>query len=879
MPKRLRTRNSKLETAKSVIAIELRIMERHSVGAYVEDFLTHGPECAYVQRRGYRTERWSYRQIAGTAFQVARELEARKILKGDRILIWGENCAEWVAVFFGCALRGVIAVPMDDAASPDFARRVRADVDARLLACSRKHVSAIPGADLLIFEELRATVARHSAGSYQPASVFASDPLEIIFTSGTTSEPKGVMISHANVLSNVAPLETEIGNYLKYERWVHPVRFLNLLPLSHVFGQFLGIFLPPLMAGTVIFQESLNPSEIMETIRRQRVSVLVAVPRMLQSLKDKIERDLESQRKEERFRAKFRAAAGKKFLHRWWIFRDVHRRFGWKFWAFISGGAALDSETEEFWSCLGYAVIQGYGLTETTSLVSVNHPFRLGKGSIGKVLPGREIKLADDGEILVRGGGVAAGYWKGQAIESVAGEEGWYRTGDVGTLDAEGNLYFKGRKKDVLVSAAGMNVYPDDLETSLKRQPEVRDCVVVGMESRGNTEPCAVLILREGNAIPPQRNPNGPASAAVDAIIRRANDSLAEYQRIREWFVWPESDFPRTSTGKPRTNVIRDVVQAAREACPSAVLGASPLQELISKISGRRAPDLSRDAKLEDDLGLSSLERVDLLSALEDRFQVDLSEASFSTVRTVGDLEQMLSGRGFARTEYHYPRWTLSWPVRWIRMLAYYGLMRPAMMLLGWPKIEGRENLAGVTGPVLVVCNHVDDVDVGFVQTALPARLRHWLATATGGEALEALRTPPPGRNFFASTYDRVQWISGVALLNLFPLPREAAFLKSFAYAGECIDHGYSVLVFPEGHHTTDGKLRPFRAGIGLLAKRLSVPVVPMRIDGLFELKQAGKRFAPPGKIRIRIGPPVRFESTAEPMEIARALQKKVAEL
>jgi long-chain acyl-CoA synthetase len=449
----------------------------------------------------------------------------------------------------------------------------------------------------------------------------------------------------------------------------------------------------------------------------------------------------------------------------------------------------------------------------------------------------------------------------------------------VGALDANGNLYFKGRKKDVLVTPAGMNIYPEDLEAALRRQTEVRDCVVVGIERAGNSEPCAVLILREGESGPPKRSLDGAPSGDAGAILQRANASLAEYQRMREWFVWPENDFPRTSTGKPRMNVIRDVVLAAREARPTAVSGASPLEELISKISGCSASGFRADANLEDDLRLSSLERVDLLSALEDRYQVDLSEASFSAARTVGDLEELLGGKGIRRAEYHYPRWALSWPVRWIRMAAYYLLVRPAMMMLGWPKVQGRENLAGVNGPVLVVCNHIDDVDVGFVQTALPARLRHWLATATGGEALEALRTPPAGRNLLARIYDRVQWISGVALLNLFPLPREAAFLKSFAYAGECIDRGYSVLLFPEGHHTTDGRLRPFRAGVGLLAKRLGVAVVPMRIDGLFEVKQAGKRFAPPGKIRIRIGRPVSFDAGADAMQIAHELQQRVAEL
>ena len=192
---------------------------------------------------------------------------------------------------------------------------------------------------------------------------------------------------------------------------MHPLRFLNLLPLSHVFGQFLGMFLPPLLGATVIFQEELKPSEVINTIRRERVSVLVSVPRVLQSLKQKIERDLEDRGEGEAFRRRFRSSEKQHYLRRWWTFRAIRRQFGWKFWAFISGGAALDSETEEFWGRLGYAAIQGYGLTETTSLISVNHPFRLGKGSIGKVLPGREVKLAEDGEILVRGGGVASGYW------------------------------------------------------------------------------------------------------------------------------------------------------------------------------------------------------------------------------------------------------------------------------------------------------------------------------------------------------------------------------------------------------------------------------------------------------------------------------------
>jgi len=168
---------------------------------------------------------------------------------------------------------------------------------------------------------------------------------------------------------------------------------------------------------------------------------------------------------------------------------------------------------------------------------------------------------------------------------------------------------------------------------------------------------------------------------------------------------------------------------------------------------------------------------------------------------------------------------------------------------------------------------------VGFVLTALPARIRHKLATAAGGEALEALRTPPPERNIFARIFDRIEWALGVSLLNLFPLPRDAGFRDSFAYAGESVDRGYSILVFPEGRHTTDGNIRPFRSGVGLLVKNLNIPVVPMRIDGLFELKQAGRKTARPYQITVRIGPPIRFEAGIDPERIATDLQNKVAQL
>jgi long-chain acyl-CoA synthetase len=858
---------------------------------FLANFQAHSDERAYGQRCGYRMEWFTYGQVLEMALRFAGDLEVRGIGKGERVMLWGENCAEWVAAFFGCALRGVVVVPMDDGASGDFAARVSGQVGAKLWVCSRRHAAeGIAKTPIVILEEIKIPTSRKGREKWgTPAPSFGAvvreDILQIVFTSGTTAEPKGVVITHGNVLANIAPLEVEISRYLKYERWVHPVRFLNLLPLSHVFGQFLGMFLPPLLGGTVIFQEELKPSEIVGTIRRDRVSVLVSVPRVLQSLKQKIERDLEDsdsegEKKIEDFRRRFRTSEGKHFLRRWWIFRAIRRQFGWKFWAFICGGAALDAETEQFWDRLGYAAIQGYGLTETTSLISVNHPFKLGKGSIGKVLPGREVRLADDGEILIRGAGVAAGYWdkggerrQGRVdevadVDEVTDKDGWYRTGDVGALDEAGNLYFKGRKKEVIVTPAGLNIYPEDLEAALRRQPEVKDCVVVGIERGGNAEPCAVVILRD--------------DARVAGVVERANQSLAEFQRMRMWVEWPQEDFPRTNTQKPRRNVIAEfaagqVLGSGKEHVASA--GESPVMELIGRITGRSVAGLNGDAALDSEVGLSSLDRVELISALEDRYQVDLSETRFSAARTVGDVERMLRGEARERVEYHYPNWALRWPVMWMRWLAHYLLMRPAMILLGWPRIVGRENLRGWSGPLLVVCNHIADVDFAFVQAALPARLRNRIATATRGEDLEALHTPAASRGFFGRIYDRTQWALGVSLLNLFPLPREAGFRNSFAYAGQAVDAGYSVLVFPEGRHTVDGKMNPFRAGIGLLANNLGIPVLPMRIVGLFEVKQAGRKFARPWKIGVHIGQPMNFADESAPERIAEQLQRAVESL
>jgi long-chain acyl-CoA synthetase len=363
--------------------------------------------------------------------------------------------------------------------------------------------------------------------------------------------------------------------------------------------------------------------------------------------------------------------------------------------------------------------------------------------------------------------------------------------------------------------------------------------------------------------------------------VARVNESLAEYQRMRSWFLWPEADFPRTSTGKPKLAEIRASVEAqwgngnGAGNWPATTGG---IGELIARVKGG-GNGVDSNANLDSDLRLSSLDRVELLGAIEDRYQVDLNETRFASARTVGELESLVRGASPVRSEFVFPRWAQRWPVTWIRTFFYYLLTWPATHLMAHPRVFGRENLRGVKGPVLVISNHVIYLDVGFVLAALPGRLRHRLAVAMGRERLAEMRRPPREWFFLRRWLNRMNYFLVVSLFNVFPLPKKSGFRESFRFAGDLADRGWNILVFPEGDLTPDGKLQPFRAGIGLLASNLKLPVVPLRIDGAYEIREARSKFNRPGRVRVHIGKPVEFSAGADPQEIARVLEKCVAEL
>jgi long-chain acyl-CoA synthetase len=832
-------------------------MRRDTLIDFFRDLITTRGEFL-VYDDGYRRRSHSYQDVGRAARGFAARLAAAGLAKDDKVVFWGENRPEWVACYWGCLLSGIIVVPIDYRSSPDFAARVRALVEAKVVLIG-DDVPQTPAADFGGAARWPFADFEWRADGPMPAvSIGRDDITQIIFTSGATAEPKGVVIRHRNVLANIVPVEREILKYRRYARPFHPLRFLNLLPLSHMFGQSMATSIPPMVRGTVIFTRSFNPHDILKLIKARRISVLVCVPKMLDVLR------------EHAVRAWPESAdpppAGTSIPGRWWRYRRVHSTFGLKFWAFVVGAAPLPPDLEEFWRRMGFAVIQGYGLTETAPIVTLNHPFKTSKGSVGTPIEGVEVRIAEDGEILVRGENVTSGYYvnsqlptpnsQGESVpnpqspipdpqgqgDKVLDADGWLHTGDIGERDAQGRLFIKGRKKEMIVTPEGLNVFPEDVERVLNELPGVRESGVVGVSQGTNEHVHAVLVLEPG--------------VDSDAIVRAANGRLQDHQRIRAASVWTSGELPRTEgTRKLKRRVLRDWVQSGET--PVAASPADTLESLIARFAHGR--DVSGATTLEE-LGLSSLERVELMIALEDRFQTRLDEGRFSEAASVSDLKQLVEHPAPAEEAAEpvdFPSWNRTWPVRIIRRLSLATWILPLARVFARARIEGLEHLADLDGPVIFASNHQSHMDGPVILAALPARVRARVAPAMAKEFFKAHFFPEghTWRQWFTNT---VNYYLAAFYFNAFPLPqREAGARQTLTYIGELTGRGWSILIFPEGERSATGDIKPFRAGIGMIASRLDVPVIPVRLDGVDRVLHMKAKMPTPGRVRVAFGAPM----------------------
>ena len=824
-------------------------------GETVVDFLRgaverYGPRDALLFKPAFRYLRWTYSRLWDESGQVATLLQRRGLTKGDQVILWGPNSPHWVLVFFGCLRAGVTMIPLDLRSAPGYVERVVSRTDPKLAFTSRftPKGEVDLGIPEMAFEELEAAIA----GLPEPEDVEIGpdDLAEIMFTSGTTGDPKGVMLTHRNLTANIEG----ISQYISCKP---SSRLLSILPLSHMYEQMGGLFVTLHYGASVTYPTSRQPTVLSRTMRERKITIMLLVPQGLELLMNGIEREVARQGKEALWAKLLKIAGHLPFPLRRRLFRKVHKQFGGKLDFIVSGGAALDPDLGRKWELLGVKIVQGYGATETSPVIS-NHTIRERRhDSTGRPLPNVEVKISGAGEILVRGENVTPGYWRAPEETAKAFDGDWYKTGDLGYFDDEGFLHIQGRMKDMIVLSSGQNVYPEDIQAVLTKHSHVKDAAVVGLTRGSSVEVHAALVLDDADA--------------AQESVEWANGQLAEQQRIRGFTVWPDEDFPRTHTLKVKKQIVIDTILGKIQPEPPATVassgsqagGARGLLHIIGEVSKRDIGDIVDEAALGDDLELDSLGRVELLSAIEVELGVYMDEAQVGPETTVRQLADLVEEGSKNPPMMSFPSWGMQWWCRITRGALQRGVVFPFVALPYGLKVTGREHLEGITGPVLFASNHNLGLDNPLIIKAIPIEWRRRMAIAG---AANLWKNP-------------VWWIMNPLLGNGFPLAKEGPVRPSLENMGKIIDDGWSVLIYPEGELTVGGPIKPFMNGTGLVAVEGRLPVVPLRLH-IHKLGAPTRfPFLRRGSIEVRFGEPLNFPPGTDHQDATVAIENAVKSL
>ncbi len=810
----------------------------------------HESRDALLIKPAFRYIRWSYQRLWEDSGRVASLIQQKGLRKGDQVVLWGPNSPYWVLAFFGCLRAGLVLVPLDLRSAPDYLERVLSRTDPKLAFVSR--FTPREGVELNVpeigLEELESSIS--GLPGPEPVGIQKDDLAEIMFTSGTTGDPKGVMLTHRNLTANIEGITQYIS--------VEPSnRLLSILPLSHMYEQMGGLFIALHFGASVTYPTSRQPTILARTMRERRITTMLMVPQALELLMNGIEREVRLQGKERIWKALLKIAERTPFGLRRHLFRTVHKQFGGKLELIVSGGASLDFDLGHKWELLGVKVLQGYGATEASPVISNHTMDERRPDSTGRPLPNVQVKLSEGGEILVKGENITPGYYNSPEETAKVFENGWYKTGDLGYFDENGFLHIQGRVKDMIVLPSGQNVFPQDIQDVMVKHPGVTDAVVVGLSKDTSVEVHAALILEN--------------SDEAQQVVDWANSQLAEYQRVRGFTVWPDEDFPRTHTLKVKNQIVIDTILRGAEPSPSSTpqTGSKPsngnrgLVHIIAEISRRRVEDITATCSLGDDLDLDSIGRIELLSAIEVELGVYLDESQVTPETNFDQLASLVEEGTKRPPMVKFPNWGMRLWARMVRGFLQQGLVFPVMTLAYGLKVTGRDNLAGLNGPVMFACNHHMGLDNPLIFKAITRRWRRRLAVAA---AAELWRNP-------------VWWVLNPLLGNGFPIAREGPIRPSLENLGRVIDNGWSILIYPEGVLTVGGPMKPFMQGVGLVAVEGRIPVVPVRL----EVTRAGAPSRLPlfrrGRVEIRFGPPLTFPSDEDYQEATLAIERAVKSL
>jgi long-chain acyl-CoA synthetase len=861
-------------------------------------------------QRGDRVESYSFAEARKMAESVGRWLSDQKLPRGTRAAIVADNHPRWVTTYLGIMTAGCTAVPLDTAFHADQIARLLKDSGTSLVFVDQKHLKTVqeaaaglPAQMVLMDGEASPpaiadldSIFAAGPGSFTPLHVELDSVAGLLYTSGTTADPKGVMLTHGNLMGEV---EAVFG----WAQLGPDDALLGVLPLFHVLSQMANILIPLVKGARVVHLEMLNTTELLRALRERKITAFAVVPQFFYLIHERIFKEI-GKRGElaqsavrammafTRLARRFGWNPGKLF------FGKIHDTFGDRMRYLVTGGSRFDPQIGRDFYALGIDILQAYGLTETTAAAFATLPGNNVIGSVGPPLKGVEGKILDPqpqeegpavGEIAIRGAVVMKGYWNRTDATAAVLKEGWLHTGDLGYFDGGGNLFITGRKKELIVLSNGKNIYPEEIEAHYLKSPYIKEIAVMALEARKGdptSEHLHAVVVPNFEELKHRKIANSKEVIRFD--IEGLSAQIASTKRIGSYEIWQE-DLPRTTTRKLKRFEIEKRVRANQGKAAGADIGAEqPLSEedeaWLEQPEVQRALPILREAatthpekirpkdNLELDLGLDSMQRVELLVALEKELGGDVEESRLAEIYNVRELvdtvrESAASGKSAATSRTQFAGWkavleedptdpdilSLAKPKPFAEAF-WFTVSRVAQMIAYdrfHLKVEGLEKLP-LKGPYILSSNHQSFLDPLVLASLVPWKVFEQLFSVGTSD-------------IFGSGFMRqlASWLRVVVLdpdANLIPAMRAGAF---------GLRHGRVLMLYPEGERSIDGKPRIFKKGAAILAIHLQVPIVPVAIEGFHDAWPRGKSFQGFKPLKMKFGDPINPPPESEASEAA----------
>ena len=827
---------------------------------------------AVEMQRGDHPDRWTYADLHQAALRVARWLASQGIGPGDRCAIFSDNDADWCAVYLGLLRLGAIAVPLDTNYSATQVATIVRDASPRVLF-SNARLSGT-ARDALVGHDDIPLVDLHQippvAADLPPVAGHAADTAVILYTSGTTSDPKGVVLSHGNLIA-------ERDAAFAIVSVTQDDSVLGVLPLFHALAQLANLLLPFAVGARVVFLESVNSTELVRALAQQRITIFACVPQFFYLIHGRVMQEVAKGGLLKR--TIFRALLGVSFsLRRAGVnvgprlFRRVHAVMGSQMRLFITGGSKFDPAVGRDLYALGFTILQAYGLTETTGAATINSPDEAYIDTVGRVLPGQELKTLPsedeglDGEIAIKGPIVMQGYYNRPEATAAVMRDGWFLTGDLGRVDDGGRLTITGRKKEVIVLASGKNIYPEEIEAYYRKSAFVKEVCVLGLTSEDDptSERLFAVVVPDMDLMRERKIVNTGDLLRFELEGQAVH--LPAHKRVLGYDVWFEP-LPRTTTGKLKRHEIekrlrlkqRERVRVVEEpGAPDTVWADDEHAVAAAAIIGQRSKGgaVRPDANLELDLGLDSMERVELITELEQRFGVQVADERAHQVLTVAQLiEAVRPGAGNQTGADAVDSWAVMLrdlppaddPVlgsllepRAFAVPFFFTFFRLLRLVIPRIDVTGLEHLPA-RGPYIICPNHQSYVDPFIINSILPYGIIKQLFFVGAAEYFETALT---------------RWLAKKG--NLVPVDPDANLVPAMKAGAFGLEHGKILMLFPEGERSIDGTVKRFKKGAPILARHQRVPIVPVAIRGAFDIWPRNRSFnwtsiLPFGGHRVRI--------------------------